>query len=351
MAGASSATKQDASGGRLEVGSIGELRARPVRMEDGGAVGVDHQHRHRQRIERLPEDLAGASSSAWPSTGCHGVHAASRSAETSRSPEAVSMTQALASEETAGRQRRLLRYRMAIDAPSGDARSAASVRSSASGPIEKSNSSTSCWRAMAAMVSAFECITVVSTMSRRCAARMPCSRDVRSFVVETKRTLSPAAALSAAGSDQPKLPLSKLASPKPLPAGGRGDQRDRRSGERDRGRLDDRRPGDSGERVDPGGGDAAWACPRAPRPRPAGVPAARDVGAPPASMALPEAAPPGPAPRLPARAPAPRARASRAAGRRGLARRGPVGRGRRRPALASALARSRASTAAASASG
>ena len=47
---------------------------------------------------------------------------------------------------------------------------------------------------------------------------MPWSRDVRSFVVETKRTLSPAAAVSAAGSDQPKLPLSKPLSPKPLPA-------------------------------------------------------------------------------------------------------------------------------------
>ena len=45
---------------------------------------------------------------------------------------------------------------------------------------------------------------------------MPCSRDVRSFVVETKRTLSPAGAVSAAESDQPKLPLSKPLPSKPL---------------------------------------------------------------------------------------------------------------------------------------
>ena len=126
------------------------------------------------------------------------------------------MTQALASDDTAGGSAVCCGTRIAIDAPSGDVRSADSVRSSASGPIEKSNSSTSCWRAMAAIASAFECITVVSTMSRRWPARMPCSRDVRSFVVETKRTLSPAAAVSAAGSDQPKLPLSKPVSPKPL---------------------------------------------------------------------------------------------------------------------------------------
>ena len=132
------------------------------------------------------------------------------------------MTQALASDDTAGGSAVCCGTRTATDAPSGDVRSADNVRSSASGPIEKSNSSTSCCRAMAAIVSAFECITVVSTMSRRWPARTPCSRDVRSFDVDTKRTLSPAAAGSAVGSDQPKLPLSKPVSPKPLLTGAAG---------------------------------------------------------------------------------------------------------------------------------
>ncbi len=222
MAGASSATKKDASGLlRISTPSASFVHApfacRIVPAASTTSTGTGSASKAFQK-----RSARGASDSSWPSTGCHGVHAASRSAETSMSPDAVSMTQALASDDTPGGSAVCCGTRMAIEAPSGDVRSAASVRSSASGPIEKSNSSTSCWRAMAAIASAFECITVVSTMSRRWLARMLCTRDVRSFVDETKRTLSPAAALSAAGSDQPKLPLSNPVSPKPLPVGAAG---------------------------------------------------------------------------------------------------------------------------------
>ena len=216
MAGPSSATKKDASGlVTISAPSASFVHApfacRIVPAASTTSTGTGSASKAFQKTS-----ARGASASSWPSTGCHGVHAASRSAATSMSPEVVSMTQALASDDTAGGSAVCCGTKIAIDAPSGDVRSADNVRSSASGPIEKSNSSTSCWSAMAAIVSAFECITVVSTMSRRWPARMPCSRDVRSFVVETKRTLSPAGAVSAAESDQPKLPLSKPLSPKPL---------------------------------------------------------------------------------------------------------------------------------------
>ena len=190
------------------------------------------------------------------------------------------MTQALASDDTAGGSAVCCGTRIAIDAPSGDVRSADNVRSSASGPIEKSNSSTSCWRAMAAIVSAFECITVVSTMSRRWPARMPWSRDVRSFVVETKRTLSPAAAVSAAGSDQPKLPPSKPLSPKPLLTGAAG----------------------GGASATAGGGSRRRPRPaRAARPAAAGVSSGRDrrLGAPLVRPLLDRLAGRRPAPRRP----------------------------------------------------
>ena len=150
------------------------------------------------------------------STPCHGVHAASRSAPASSSGDAVSMTQALASDDTEAGSAVCCGTRMAMEAPSGDVRSTESVRSSASGPIAKSKSRTSCWRASSPSASVFEYTSVVSAISWRNVARSPWIRAVRSLVVETNSTLSAATAGSAGASDQPKLPPSKPLS-KPLP--------------------------------------------------------------------------------------------------------------------------------------
>ena len=107
------------------------------------------------------------------STGCHGVQAASRSAAASTLPDGLSMTQALASDETDAGSSACCGTKMAIEAPSGCVRSAVSVFSSASGPMAKSNSRTSCWRAASPMASALEWTSVVRAMSRRWSARMP----------------------------------------------------------------------------------------------------------------------------------------------------------------------------------
>ena len=170
--------------------------ARRVGVHDR-AGRVDDDHRHRQRVERLPEEVvARGVSPAGVSTGCQGVHAASRSAAASRSPDVVSITQALASDETAGGSAVCCGTKTAIEAPSGDVRSADNVRSSAS---VRSRSRTAARRAAAR-----------GRRSPRPSsghrgerdvvawpARIPCSRDVRSLVVETKSTLSPAALVPA----------------------------------------------------------------------------------------------------------------------------------------------------------